>query len=98
MSGSGKSFFTKLIILRSALFGIEQYIIDPDREYGSLCKKLDGTMIKIGPSSDTKINIFDIRQESLEEEQRGYLETKIGKLIAFFKLVYKKNRQTYCIF
>ena len=89
MSGSGKSFFTKLIILRSALFGIEQYIIDPDREYGSLCKKLDGTMIKIGPSSNTKINIFDIRQESLEEEQRGYLETKIGKLIAFFKLVYK---------
>ena len=58
MSGSGKSFFTKLIILRSALFGIEQYIIDPDREYGSLCKKLDGTMIKIGPSSNTKINIL----------------------------------------
>lgn len=31
-SGAGKSFYTKLIILRYRLLGIEQYIIDPERE------------------------------------------------------------------
>ena len=29
--------------------GIEQYIIDPDREYNNLCKNLNGTLLKIGP-------------------------------------------------
>lgn len=30
-SGAGKSFYTKLLILRYKLLGIKQYIIDPDR-------------------------------------------------------------------
>ena len=30
-SGAGKSFYTKLLILRYRLLGIEQYIIDPER-------------------------------------------------------------------
>ena len=55
-SGSGKSFYTKLLILRYALIGIKQYIIDPDREYLNLCKYLKGTQIKIGPTSNTYIN------------------------------------------
>ena len=31
-SGAGKSFYTKLLILRYKLLGISQYIIDPERE------------------------------------------------------------------
>ena len=87
-SGSGKSFFTKLMILRSSLFGIEQYIIDPDREYASIAKELDGTIVKIGPSSNTYINILDIREESLKKKKKGYLSTKISKIIGFFKLIF----------
>ena len=30
--GAGKSFYTKLLILRNTLLGIEQYVIDPERE------------------------------------------------------------------
>ena len=89
-SGSGKSFFTKLMILRSSLLGLEQYIIDPDREYDILAKNLNGTVIKIGPSSDTSINVFDIREESLEEEQEGYLSTKINKIMGFFNLIFNE--------
>ncbi|MFR8144206.1 MAG: VirB4 family type IV secretion system protein [Clostridia bacterium] len=87
-SGAGKSFYIKLIALRYRLMGIEQYIIDPDREYTNLCKNLDGTLLKIGPSSNTYINIFDIREESLEENEKGYLATKIIKLIGFFNLIF----------
>lgn len=87
-SGSGKSFYTKLLILRNRLLGIEQYIIDPDREYGNVCKELEGTLLKIGPSSKTYINVLDIREESIEENKNGYLATKIGKLIGFFNMVF----------
>lgn len=86
-SGAGKSFYIKTLILRYRLLGIEQYVIDPEREYDKLCKNLDGTLIKLGASSDTYINVLDIREESIEEE-KGYLATKIGKLKGFFGLVF----------
>ena len=87
-SGAGKSFYTKLLILRYKLIGIKQYIIDPDREYNNLCEKLQGIQIKIGPTSNTYINILEIRKESIEEGENGYLATKIGKLIGFFNLIF----------
>ena len=87
-SGAGKSFYTKLLILRYKLVGIKQYIIDPEREYEHLCDKLKGIHIKIGPSSKTFINILDIRKESVEEGENGYLATKIGRLIGFFNLIF----------
>ena len=87
-SGSGKSFYTKLLILRYRLLGIEQYVIDPEREYSEICKNLNGTEIKIGPASNTYVNIMDIREESLEDGENGYLATKISKLIGFFNLIF----------
>ena len=87
-SGAGKSFYTKLLILRYKLLGIKQYIIDPEREYNHLCNYLKGTQIKIGPNSNTYINVLEIRKESLEEGESGYLATKIGKLIGFFNLIF----------
>ena len=67
-SGAGKSFFTKLMILRHRLCGMEQYVIDPEREYTEICNNLDGLLIKIGPQSDTYINVLDIRKDGIEEE------------------------------
>ena len=86
-SGAGKSFSTKLQILRYRLLGIDQYVIDPEREYEKICKNLNGTILKIGPSSETYINILDIREESIEDN-KGFLSNKIQKLIGFFKLIF----------
>lgn len=88
-SGSGKSYFTKIQILRNYILNINQYIIDPEREYEKISKSLNGSLIKIGPASKTYINIFDIREDSLEENEEGYLATKLNKLIGFFKLIFK---------
>ena len=79
-SGAGKSFFTKLLILRN--------IIDPEREYINICQNLNGSLLQIGPASKTYINILDIRKGSLEDGEEGYLATKIGKLIGFFNLIF----------
>mgnify|MGYP001030427209 CR=1 FL=1 len=87
-SGAGKSYYIKLNILRYRLFGIEQYVIDPEREYTGLCNKLEGTLLKLGPNSETYINVFDIRKESIEKGEKGFLANKIIKLIGFFNLVF----------
>ena len=50
-SGAGKSFYTKLLIIRYRLLGIQQYVIDPEREYLNICENLEGTVLKIGPNS-----------------------------------------------
>ena len=87
-SGAGKSFYTKLLILRYKLLGIKQYIIDPDREYNKICEKLKGVEIKLGPTSNTYINVLEIRKESIEDGESGYLAIKISKLIGFFNLIF----------
>ena len=86
-SGAGKSFYIKLNILRYRLMGIEQYIIDSEREYSKICEELEGEILKIGPTADSYINILEIREDSLEEG-RGYLATKISRLIGFFNLIF----------
>ncbi len=81
------------MILRNSLFGLEQFVIDPDREYDNLAKELNASIIKIGPSSSSYINIFDIRQECLEEDQKGYLSTKISKILGFFDLIFGELKE-----
>ena len=75
------------MVLRYRLLDIEQYVIDPEREYEILAKNLNGTILKIGPNSETYINILDIREESIEDG-KGYLASKIAKLIGFFNLIF----------
>lgn len=88
-SGAGKSFFTKLMLIRSFIFEIEQLIIDPEREYEEICKNLNGEYIKLGPKSVNYINIFDIREEDLEEEL--FFENIIEKVKSFLLLILGKE-------
>ena len=39
-SGAGKSFYIKSLVLRYRLLNINQYIIDPEREYNKICESL----------------------------------------------------------
>jgi type IV secretory pathway VirB4 component len=73
-AGSGKTFFVSLMILRSALKGIRNTIIDPEGEYGRLTRAIGGSLIQIAPDSDTRINPFDIEEEEME---KGLKEVKI---------------------
>lgn len=86
-SGSGKSYFTKLMVARNRYLNISQYIVDPDREYTKICEKLNGTLIDFKTKS---INVMDIRKSTKETEgEESFLENKIGKLRAFFKIIFK---------
>src|SRR3989344_6986287 len=51
-SGSGKSYATKLEILRSLMFDIDVIVIDPEREYEYLAETVGGRYFNISLSSD----------------------------------------------
>ena len=86
-SGSGKSYFVKLMINRNRFLNISQFVIDPDREYKKLCESLKGTMINF--DSSQMINVFDIRECVLEEGE-SFLLNKISKLKVFFSIIFEK--------
>lgn len=58
-SGSGKSYSSKVEILRQLSQGTDVIIIDPEREYENLAKSVNGTYIRLNPRSGQKINPFD---------------------------------------
>lgn len=59
-SGSGKSYATKVEILRQLMQGTSVIVIDPEREYKKLSESVDGTYIKLSAKSKEKINPFDL--------------------------------------
>lgn len=59
-SGSGKSYTTKVEILRQLMQGTKTIVIDPEREYKMLTKSVGGTYIKLSAGSRDKINPFDL--------------------------------------
>lgn len=75
-SGSGKTFFTSIFTMRSALRGIRTTIIDPEGEYQKLTKALGGSYIKIAPGTNQFINPFDIEEEFDESLGREVVKMK----------------------
>ncbi len=59
-SGAGKSYTTKVEILRQLMQGTKVIIIDPEREYQRLSESVNGTYIKLSAKSKEKINPFDL--------------------------------------
>ncbi len=59
-SGSGKSYATKVEILRQLMGGTKVIVIDPEREYNRLTESVGGTYIKLSAQSKEKINPFDL--------------------------------------
>jgi type IV secretory pathway VirB4 component len=63
-SGSGKSYATKVEILRQLMGGTKVIVIDPEREYKLLTESVGGTYIKLSAKSSEKINPFDLATTS----------------------------------
>ncbi|MBI4159959.1 ATP-binding protein [Candidatus Wolfebacteria bacterium] len=59
-SGAGKSYATKLEIIRSLMMGADVIVIDPENEYQKLAASVGGSFFKISLTSEHQINPFDI--------------------------------------
>ncbi len=86
-SGAGKSYTTKLEILRSLMFGTEVIVIDPEREYEYLAEATGGRFFNISLSSSHHINPFDLPKPQDDENPEDVLRSHIIELIGLFRLM-----------
>lgn len=77
VSGSGKSFASKMEIAMAALFTDDDIIIvDPEHEYAPLIKKLGGQVIEMSPTSKNRINAMEMSREYIDGENPIALESE----------------------
>ncbi len=90
-SGAGKSYSTKLEIIRSLMAGVEGIIvIDPENEYKKLADALGGSIFNISLSSHEHINPFDIPLVPQDESPSDVLRSHIAALTSLMKLMLGK--------
>ncbi len=86
-SGAGKSFTTKLEILRTLMFDTEVIVIDPEREYEYLAEAVGGRYFNISLSSDHHINPFDLPIPREDETTADVLRSNVISLVGLFRLM-----------
>lgn len=86
-SGSGKSFATKLEILRTLMFDTEVIVIDPEREYEFLAEAVGGRYFNISLNSDHHINPFDLAIPKEDETGADVLRQNVINLVGLFRIM-----------
>ncbi len=86
-SGAGKSYMTKLEILRSLMFETEVIVIDPEREYEYLAETVGGRYFNISLSSEHHINPFDLPVPREDENPSDVLRNNIITLVGLFRIM-----------
>ncbi len=86
-SGAGKSYATKLEILRTLMMGTDVMVIDPEEEYQSLADAVGGSFFKISLTSPHNINPFDIPVIPEDEDPANVFKSHILNLTGLIKLM-----------
>lgn len=86
-SGSGKSYATKLEILRTLMFDTEVIVIDPEREYEYMADATGGRYFNISLSSEHHINPFDLPIPREDESPTDVLRTNTINLVGLFRIM-----------
>lgn len=86
-SGSGKSYATKLEILRTLMFDTEVIVIDPEREYEFLAQTVGGRYFNISLNSEHHINPFDLPIPREDESPSDVLRSNIVALVGLFRIM-----------
>lgn len=86
-SGAGKSFTVKLEAIRSMMFGIEIFIIDPENEYQKMCDAVGGAYVRLSLNSSTRINPFDLPDVIDTEEADNALRSNLITLHGLLRLM-----------
>jgi len=87
-SGGGKSYATKLEILRSLMFGTEVVVIDPENEYQYLAETIGGAFFKISLTSENHLNPFDLPIPREDESPADVLRSNIINLVGLLRIMF----------
>ena len=88
-AGAGKSYATKIEILRSLMTDVDVLVIDPENEYERLASAVGGSTIKISLTSETSINPLDIPTVPRGEDPADVFKSHILSLVGLLKLMLK---------
>ncbi|MBI2618032.1 DUF87 domain-containing protein [Candidatus Kaiserbacteria bacterium] len=86
-AGAGKSYATKLEILRTLMFDTEVIVIDPEREYEYMAEATGGRYFNISLSSEHHINPFDLPIPREDENPADILRSNIITLVGLFRIM-----------
>lgn len=86
-AGAGKSYATKVEIIRSLMMGINVLIIDPEEEYKKLAESVGGSFFKISLTSENQINPFEIPVIPEDEEPADVFKSHVLNLTGLIKLM-----------
>lgn len=86
-SGSGKSYATKLEIIRTLMFDADVIVIDPEQEYLYLAEATGGRYFNISLTSEHHINPFDLPMPGDDESFGDVLRSNIIFLIGLFRVM-----------
>lgn len=89
-SGAGKSYATKLEVIRSLMMGVDILIIDPENEYKRLAESFGGSFFNISLTSEEHINPFDIPIIPEGENPTDVLRSHIVNVAGLVKLMMGK--------
>jgi len=88
-SGAGKSYATKLEIIRSLMFDTNVIVIDPEDEYRYLAEATGGRHFNISLTSKHHINPFDLPKPRPDENFSDVLRSNIISLVGLFRLMFE---------
>ncbi|MBI2591729.1 MAG: ATP-binding protein [Candidatus Brennerbacteria bacterium] len=89
-SGSGKSYTTKLEIIRNLMMGVNVIVVDPEKEYKNLSQAVGGSFFNISLTSEHHINPFDIPIIPKDEDPTDVLKSHILNLTGLLKVMLGK--------
>lgn len=87
VSGSGKSYTTKLEIIRTLMFDADVIVIDPENEYAFLAEATGGRFFNISLTSEHHINPFDLPAPREDESGGDVLRSNIIFLVGLFRIM-----------
>ena len=86
-SGAGKSYTTKLEILRTLMFDTDVIVIDPEKEYEYLAEAVGGRYFNISLNSEHHINPFELSIPGEGESFANVLRSNIINLVGLFRIM-----------
>lgn len=87
VAGSGKSYCTKLEILRTLMFDTDVIVIDPEKEYEYMASATGGKYFNISLNSEHHINPFDLPIPREDESASDVLRSNIINLVGLFRIM-----------
>lgn len=87
VAGAGKSYCTKLEILRTLMFDTDVIVIDPEKEYEYMAEATGGKYFNISLNSEHHINPFDLPIPGEDESPSDVLRSNIINLVGLFRIM-----------